>query len=518
MADRRRTNAVSRVMAAPINFRPAPGELLPSGRVRSVGEVYTGEQPVGEVIGGGPGGRVTGTVGVTGVPGTGGNFPALVGAAPVPAATAIPVSTFDRTPFINERTGIVARQSQLQDNLRALAGRTDRYGKMESKRLDNEIKLLTQQARQSLAEEHSAAMEHSHNVTLDTKQNRNIVTQQDYQGLLRDLESIQAKRGTPEYETAYLKTVLAHGDALSTKAGQTAATLYSSTHDDQAARAARVAAAHPEVVPVLTGLSAKGVEQYKFVPKGKALEKPTAELQKATGLTPQEFASLDPNTQTRAGGILDPKTGTLHLGQTGFDATGKPKGTFTNDTSLLIPPEHKNKPWEQVPEDVKSKIQADITGGGAVQIDTGKGYSVTVPRTQFENFQRQFGPSATTAAPTAPAPTAPIALAPAAVAPPAEALQPAPEGATAAESVRAGIARGAIVLSPEQAAARAARGEISAPAEQPVAAPPPPPAVPPPGSAEAAAAIGGVPPPAQPAAAVQAPRVRRYNPETGMLE
>jgi hypothetical protein len=176
----------------------------------------------------------------------------------------------------------------------------------------------------------------------------------------------------------------------------------------------------------------------------------------------------------------------LHLGPTGFDATGKPKGDFTNDTSLLIPAEHKGKPWEQVPEDVKSKIQADITGGGAVQIDTGKGYPVTIPRTQFENFQRQFGPSATTTAPTAPAPPA--------AAPPAEAPPP------PAETTETGIARGAIVLSPEQAAARAARGAVSGPAEQPVAAAPPPSAVPPAGSAEAAAAIGGVPPATQPTA------------------
>jgi hypothetical protein len=391
--------------------------------------------------------------------------------------------------------------------------------------LENEINLLTQQARQSLAEEHSAAMEHSHNVTDMTKQNRNIVTQQDYHGLLRDLESIQAKRGTPEYEPEYARVVLAHGDALSTKAGQTAATLYSSVHDDTAGRAARVAAQYPGVVAVPSGIGAKGGVTYKFERPGeKELATAATALQKSTGLTPQEFAAIDPNTQTKAGGILDPKTGTLHLGQTGFDATGKPKGTFTNDTSLLIPPEHKNKPWEQVPGDVKSKIQADITGGGAVQIDTGKGYSVTIPRTQFENFQRQFGPSTRTAAPTAPtAPTAPITT----TAPPpaAEALQPAPAGATAAETVNAGIARGAIILSPEQATARAARGEVSAPAPPPVAAAAPPDTTnlrnylaTTPGVQNAT--IGGVPvtTPTTAAPAPQAPRIRRYNPETGQLE
>lgn len=448
----------ARVRAMPPDIALRASQNLAIAGARSGAPTARGFQPYvrgpGVVIGRG----AEGATFEIGAPIGGGALPSA------PAAAGIPISTFDRTRFVNERAGIAARQSKLQDNLRALAGRTDRYGKMESKRLDNEIKLLTQQARQSLAQEHSAAMEHSHNLTLDTKQNRNIVTQQDYQGLLRDLESIQAKRGTPEYEPAYARTVLAHGDALSTKAGQTAAQLYSSVHDDSAARAARVAAQYPGLVAVPRGIGERGGVGFKFISQ-------------------EELGSKDvpQGVRTRVSALQ---------GDLAFHQAQSETERAANIAA--------NKPG--VPYTRAAQLAATQTELAQLQ----KAYPALQP--------------APAAAPPVVAPTAP---APTAAAPPVEALQPAPEGATAAETVSRGIARGAIGLSPEQAASRAARGEVSGPVEQPAAAaaPPPPPAtIPPPGSAEAAAAIGGVPVTTQPAVAQPNPNQAaidwvRANPE-----
>jgi hypothetical protein len=198
----------------------------------------------------------------------------------------------------------------------------------------------------------------------------------------------------------------------------------------------------------------------------KNLAKSQDELQKATGLTPAEFGALADKAQ--AGVIVQPPTSaggtaTIHTGRGGFDAQGRPKGTFSTETAPFLPEQYKNTPWEQVPQDVKNKMTESITRGGAMQIDTGKGYPVVIPRQQFESFRQQFAQRPTGIV-EQPPPTAPEAAG----------LQPAPAGASAAESVSAGIARRAIVLSPEQAAARAARGEVSAPAPPPVAAAAPP--------------------------------------------
>jgi hypothetical protein len=293
---------------------------------------------------------------------------------------------------------------------------------MESKRLDNEIKRLTQQARQSLAEEHSAAMEHTHNVTTMVKQNRDIVANQDIQNLTRDLENIAAKRGTPEYAPAYAKVLLAHVDALTTQAGRAGAAALSAVHDDAKARAARIdaAALRRETLP-------EGVQKRDAVLQGNIAYHANA-------------AAAQRSEEISKGAEPQP-----YKGEAALAANRKEIAELRNRYPALIQP----------------------TAGAAPTV-------TAAPTT-----------------PTAPAPTTP----------PAEALQPAPAGATAAETVNAGIARGAIVLSPEQAAARAAQGQISGPAEQPTAAAPPPQAAaPPPGSAEAAAAIGGVPVTTQPAA------------------
>lgn len=104
--------------------------------------------------------------------------------------------------------------------------------------------------------------------------------------------------------------------------------------------------------------------------------KAASDLQKTTGLTPEQFAALDHGTQVKAG-VAE------------FDKSGKLKTDFSTDTKPFIPPEYQNTQWEKIPADVRSKINENITKGGAIQIDTGQ-YKVVIPRTQYENFKNQF--------------------------------------------------------------------------------------------------------------------------------
>lgn len=119
----------------------------------------------------------------------------------------------------------------------------------------------------------------------------------------------------------------------------------------------------------------------------------TVNLNKYTGLTPQEFAALDHKTQVKAGGILETKGGktTFHEADGGFSTqTGRPKGEFSNDATRFLPDQYKTTPWENIPKDVKDTASQRMSRGGAVQIDTGKGYPVVMPRTQYESFKQQF--------------------------------------------------------------------------------------------------------------------------------
>lgn len=108
----------------------------------------------------------------------------------------------------------------------------------------------------------------------------------------------------------------------------------------------------------------------------KAYQSAALSLQKSTGMTPEQFAALDHGTQVKAG-VAE------------FDKSGKLKTDFSTDTKPFIPPEYQNTQWENIPADVRSKINENITKGGAIQIDTGQ-YRVVIPRVQYENFKNQF--------------------------------------------------------------------------------------------------------------------------------
>ncbi len=131
-------------------------------------------------------------------------------------------------------------------------------------------------------------------------------------------------------------------------------------------------------------------------PETKEQDKLTALLHKTTGLTPEEFAAIDPNS-VKAGGIFvagtgdkpDNRSGTFHPGEGGFDGYGKPKGDFTNDYTFALSGKYKPGETKLTDEQIRN-AKSQIESGGAIQIDTGKGYKAVIPRPLFQRFQTAF--------------------------------------------------------------------------------------------------------------------------------
>lgn len=234
----------------------------------------------------------------------------------------------------------------------------------------------------------------------------------------------------------------------------------------------------------------------------RGLAKMTANLQRATGLTPEEFARLNPNAFA-AGAIVEQKAGqaVTHLGESGFSKEGKPKGEFSTATAALIPPEYAGKPFDQIPQEVKDQINQKISGGGAIQIQTGKGYNVVIPRTQFENFKSTFMPEPTgMQQPTIDVQAKPF---PPNYVPGVGTVDTAPQAP-----------QGTINGPPAQQAIDEIRSRVRGPA-QPAAVPE---ATVQPAAAPAATPTSQAPVAPVANAAPEPPKIRRYNPETGQLE
>jgi hypothetical protein len=142
---------------------------------------------------------------------------------------------------------------------------------------------------------------------------------------------------------------------------------------------------------MVPSVNAKGGVSYRgstaTSPEAKNEAKLTTTLLNTTGLTPDEFSKLDPN-QLKAGGVLVPETGdtpqnrkgTFHEGVTGFYQNGTPKGDFSNDPKWLT--QH-----GVAPDEADKRIRS----GGAIQIDTGKGSPVVIPRARYHQFLSVFG-------------------------------------------------------------------------------------------------------------------------------
>ncbi len=157
-------------------------------------------------------------------------------------------------------------------------------------------------------------------------------------------------------------------------------------------------------------ITSKGAVSYRgsISPDTKDTSKLEQLLHKQTGLTPDEFAAIDPS-QVKAGGIFvskgTPGNGIFHEGDGGFNTNGTPKGEFSNDYTKVI---EGYKPGTQLAPEDQKKAQDRIASGGAIQIDTGKGYKAVIPRTLFQRYQSEFGNQDQTGA--APAPKGAIPL------------------------------------------------------------------------------------------------------------
>ena len=148
-------------------------------------------------------------------------------------------------------------------------------------------------------------------------------------------------------------------------------------------------------------ITAKGDVSYhsSLAPTAEEKNKATLakSLSKETGMTPEQFAKIDPN-QVKAGGIFVPETGhtpdkpkgTFHDTNAGFYSSGVPKGEFTNDTKLIMPGYKEGK---TIPtKEQKDAAEKRIREGAAIQIDIGKGkQNPVIPRARYNQYLSVFG-------------------------------------------------------------------------------------------------------------------------------
>lgn len=123
-------------------------------------------------------------------------------------------------------------------------------------------------------------------------------------------------------------------------------------------------------------------------------------LHSQTGLTPEEFAAIDPSN-VKAGGIFvprptdkDPKAGTFHHEGGGFNTNGTPKGEFDDDFRKVLDGYDSRV---AIKPDQEKTARDRISSGHAIQIDTGKGYKSVLPRVDYERYREAFKQGQTTA-------------------------------------------------------------------------------------------------------------------------
>ena len=141
-------------------------------------------------------------------------------------------------------------------------------------------------------------------------------------------------------------------------------------------------------------VNAKGGVSYRgaVAPEVKEQTKLAALLHKQTGLTPDEFAAIDPS-QVKAGGIFvgdtSKGTGVFHDAEGGFNANGSPKGEFSDDFTKVVEG-YKPGVTKLTPEQERA-ARDRISSSGAIQIDTGKGYKTVIPRALYQRYLSTFG-------------------------------------------------------------------------------------------------------------------------------
>lgn len=269
-----------------------------------------------------------------------------------------------------QRTEIQSRRSTLINQLKSVAQgrRTSHLASSinaeiralasEERHLDNQEKFTDTEAKTRMV----AAFRNAQMADKHLEIQRHTQTAQQASNILLGMADIESKyrHGTPEFQDAMVNLVGQNPLGMNAAQARKRVLDASTFHD-------------------------KEIERIRF--------KAASDLQKTTGLTPEQFAAIDHASQVKAGVIVDP-TGAVHTGPTGFDTKGTPMGNFSTDTKPFIPKEYQNTPWEKIPDEVKQKINANITKGGAIQIDTGQ-YSAIIPRTQYESFKNQFMPQPT---------------------------------------------------------------------------------------------------------------------------
>jgi hypothetical protein len=290
-------------------------------------------------------------------------------------------SAADRQALVERRAGAENTRAQLINRLQNLP--INRKGQriggdvvvQQIRGIDSGIKNISAQESRLAHQDDLRVAQAFRNAAIadkDLTRQRNVQTSEAAAGVMKGLANIEAnyKRGTPEFRDAVSALAEQHPDYVNSKQAFTMMKEAVTSHDK--------------------------AEEKRFI-------KAQSDLQKATGLTPEEFAKLNPQQAFAAGGIRITEEGKprVHFGGSGFTAQGKPKGEFTREASEILAPEHAallaaGKP---LPKGVLEAGKEQMKAGGAIRIDTGKGYPVIIPRTDFERFTTAFRPEPTGAQP-----------------------------------------------------------------------------------------------------------------------
>lgn len=287
-------------------------------------------------------------------PGTAGRpisagFPAARSAAQVDADSLINQAISRKQELEGQRLGLENQRHELIRQYGLLP--TGRHGRTtaQHKAITEQLKGLADAERGLRTQEHFAEQESGmrltaafRNAELANKSldfQRKEQTARDAAAVMSGLSKIEStyKHGTPEFRDAI--TQLTESNPMF-------------IHSSSASAAVRKAA------------------EFHDTQEQKRTSTLQTNLQKQTGLSPEEFAALDPSA-FKAGQIVG--------------------GAFSNDATRLLDPKYKDKPWEKIPQAEKDRVNKIMQQGEAIQVDTGKGYSVPLMRVDFENYRRAFG-------------------------------------------------------------------------------------------------------------------------------
>lgn len=284
------------------------------------------------------------------------------------------------------------------------------YGASPASQTRAELAILEHQASGLDSAQADVIRQNSHTALLNAKENESLAqdtARAQVVDFLGNIDDSRYPHGSDDRQKFIGRVFSGRPDWLHVMAKDPHLAKYVQDHvdaqDKVASTMAQLKTLYPdeESLPTIGGvrmvpsMNAKGGVAYRgstaATPEAKEQSELETRLHSQTGLTPDEFASISPDS-ARAGGIVTTDSAgkkIFHIEGGGFNVNGIPKGEFNNDFINFIdgykPGETAITPQQE--KDARSRVDSSH----AIQIDTGKGYKFVIPRVDYERYRDAFG-------------------------------------------------------------------------------------------------------------------------------